>query len=133
MCGLRGETTVDRVHDQLDTIFTHLEIKWNRSLEFENDKLSDLCAGWRDESYDKVGLPQAALNVLGDGQETTQKQMTKYSIVAKKKVRGAVLDSPSKGKTTETCVVEGRMSVCPACFEDWLSHWSFDPLLDITE
>ena len=25
--GLRGETTVDRVRDQLDTIFTHLEIK----------------------------------------------------------------------------------------------------------
>ena len=54
---LCGETTVDRVHNQLDTIFTHLEIKWNRSLEFENDKLSDLCAEWRDESYDEVGLP----------------------------------------------------------------------------
>ena len=59
--------------------------------------------------------------------------MTKYSILAKKKVRGAVLDSPSKGKMTETCVAKGRMSVCPACFEDWLSHWSFDPLLDITK
>ena len=57
--------------------------------------------------------------------------MTKYSILAKKKVRGAVLDSPSKGKMTETCVAEGRMSVCLACFEDWPSHWSFDPLLDI--
>ena len=44
--------------------------------------------------------------------------------------RGAVLDSPSKGKTTETCVAEGTMSVCPACFKDRLSHWSFDPLLD---
>ena len=26
-CGLRGETTIDHVRDQLDTIFTHLEIK----------------------------------------------------------------------------------------------------------
>ena len=48
-------------------------------------------------------------------------------------VRGAVLDLPSKGKTTETCVAEGAMSVCPACFKDRPSHWSFDPLLDVTE
>ena len=54
---LRGETTVDRVRDQLDTIFTHLEIKWNRSQEFKNDKSSDLCAERRDESYDKAGSP----------------------------------------------------------------------------
>ena len=48
-------------------------------------------------------------------------------------VRGVVLDSPSKGKMTETCVVEGVMSICPACFKDLPSHWSFDPLLDVTE
>ena len=57
MCGLRGETTIDCVRDQLDTIFTHLEIKWNRSQEFENDKSSDLRAKRRDESYDEVGSP----------------------------------------------------------------------------
>ena len=45
--------------------------------------------------------------------------MTKYSILAREKVRGAVLDSPLKGKTTETCVAEGAIRVCPACFEDW--------------
>ena len=39
----------------------------------------------------------------------------------------------SKGKTTETCVAEGAMSICPACFKDLPSHWSFDPLLDVTE
>ena len=44
--------------------------------------------------------------------------MTKYSILARKKVRGAVLDSPSKGKLTETCVAEGSMRVSPAHFED---------------
>ena len=44
--------------------------------------------------------------------------MTKYSILAREKVRGAVLDSPSKSKLTETCVVEGAMRVCPAHFED---------------
>ena len=55
--GLCGETTVDRMRDQLDTIFTHLEIKWNRSQEFENDKSSDLCAERRDESYDKASSP----------------------------------------------------------------------------
>ena len=48
--------------------------------------------------------------------------MTKYSILARKTVRGAVLDLPLKGKTTETCFAEGTMSVCPACFEDRLSH-----------
>ena len=37
--------------------------------------------------------------------------MTKYSIPARKTVRGAVLDSPSKGKTSETSVVEGTMSI----------------------
>ena len=47
--------------------------------------------------------------------------MTKYSIPARKMMRGAVLDLPSKGKTTETCVVESMMRVCPAHFEDWLS------------
>ena len=57
MCGLHSETTIDHVRDQLDTIFTHLEIKWNRSQEFENDKSSDLCAEWRNESYDEAGLP----------------------------------------------------------------------------
>ena len=46
--------------------------------------------------------------------------MTKYSILARKKVRGVVLDLPLKGKLTETCVVEGTMRVCPACFEDQL-------------
>ena len=59
--------------------------------------------------------------------------MTKYSIQARKTVRGAVLDSPLKGKTTETCVAEGAMSACPACFKDRPSHWSFDPSLDVTE
>ena len=48
-------------------------------------------------------------------------------------VRGAALDLPSKVKTTETCVAEGVMSICPACFKDRPSHWSFDPLLDVTE
>ena len=102
-------------------------------LEFENDKSSDLCAGWRNESHDEAGSPQAVPDVSADGQETTQKQMTKYSILARKKVRGAVLDSPLKGKTTETCVTEGAMSICPACFNDQPSHWSFDPLLDVTK
>ena len=89
--------------------------------EFENDKLSDLHAGRCDESYDKAGSPQAAPNMSADGQETTWKQMTKYSILARKKVRGAVLDSPSKGKSTETCVAEGAIRVCPARFKDWPS------------
>ena len=44
--------------------------------------------------------------------------MTKYNILAREKVRGVVLDLPSKGKLTETCVVEGAIRVCPACFED---------------
>ena len=56
-----------------------------------------------------------------DGQETTQKHMTKYSIPARKMVRGVVLDLPSKGKTSETSVAEGMMRICPAHFEDWLS------------
>ena len=59
--------------------------------------------------------------------------MTKYRLLARKMVRGVVLDSPSKGKMTETCVAEGVMSVCPAWFKDRPSQWSFDPLLDITE
>ena len=37
--------------------------------------------------------------------------MTKYSIPTRKTMRGAVLDSPSKGKMTETSVAEGTMSV----------------------
>ena len=45
------------MRDQLDTIFTYLEIKWNRLQEFENDKSSDLCAEQHDESYDEVGSP----------------------------------------------------------------------------
>ena len=59
--------------------------------------------------------------------------MTKYSIRARKMVRDAVLDSPLKGKTTETCIAEGAMSVCPAHFKERPSHWSFDPSLDVTE
>ena len=43
--------------NQLGTIFTCIEIKWNKSLEFENDKSSDLRAERRDESYDEVGSP----------------------------------------------------------------------------
>ena len=45
------------MRNQLDTIFTHLEIKWNRSLEFENDKLSDLSARWHNETYDEMSSP----------------------------------------------------------------------------
>ena len=45
------------MRNQLDTIFTHLEIKQNRSQEFENDKSSDLCAEQRDESYDEACSP----------------------------------------------------------------------------
>ena len=41
---------------QLSTIFTCIEIKGNKSLEFENDKSSDLPAGQRDEPYDKARL-----------------------------------------------------------------------------
>ena len=44
--------------------------------------------------------------------------MTEYSILAREKVRGVVLDLPSKGKSTETCVAEGAIRVCPAHFED---------------
>ena len=44
--------------------------------------------------------------------------MTKYSIPTRKMARGVVLDLPLKGELTETCVVEGTMRVCPACFED---------------
>ena len=61
------------------------------------------------------------LNVSADGQESAWKLMTKYSIPTRKMARGVVLDSPSKGKSTETCVVEGVIWVCPACSEDRLS------------
>ena len=44
--------------------------------------------------------------------------MTKYSIPTRKMTKGAVLDLPLKGKTTETCVAKGTMSICPAHFED---------------
>ena len=44
--------------------------------------------------------------------------MTKYSIPTRKMVRGVVLDSPLKGKLTETCVAEGAIRVCPAHSED---------------
>ena len=54
---LRGETTVGHVVGQLGTIFTCIEIKWNKSLEFENDKSSDLHAGQHNKSYDKAGSP----------------------------------------------------------------------------
>ena len=47
--------------------------------------------------------------------------MTKYSIPTRKMARGAVLDSPSKGKLTETCVAEGAIRVCPAHSKDRLS------------
>ena len=43
--------------NQLGTIFTCLEMKWNKLLEFENDTSSDLCARQCDESYDEMGLP----------------------------------------------------------------------------
>ena len=43
--------------NKLGTIFTWIEIKWNKSLEFENDKSSDLRARQRDESYNEVGSP----------------------------------------------------------------------------
>ena len=51
------------------------------------------------------------LNVLADSQETVQKHMTKYSMLKRKMMWGMVLDLPSKGKTSETSVVEGAMSV----------------------
>ena len=60
-------------------------------------------------------------NMSADDQESAQKLMTKYSIPTRKMVRGAVLDSPLKGKLTETCVVEGAIWVCPARSEDWSS------------
>ena len=37
--------------------------------------------------------------------------MTKYSILTRKMMRGVVLDLPSKGKTSETIIVEGMMSM----------------------
>ena len=56
--------------------------------------------------------------MLANGRESARKLMTRYSIPTRKMVRGAVLDSPSKGKSTETCVAEGAIRVFPACFED---------------
>ena len=50
-------------------------------------------------------------NVSADSQETVWKHMTKYSIPTRKIMRGTVLDLPSKGKTSETSVAEGAMSV----------------------
>ena len=47
--------------------------------------------------------------------------MTKYSIPARKMVRGAVLDSPSKGKMSETSVAEGSTSIGQPHSEDWSS------------
>ena len=43
--------------DQLGTIFTCIELKWNKLLEFENDKSFDLRARQRDESYDETSSP----------------------------------------------------------------------------
>ena len=40
--------------DQLSTIFTYVEIKWNESLEFKNDKSPDLYARQCNKSYDKI-------------------------------------------------------------------------------
>ena len=57
------------------------------------------CVGWRSRNYSETN--------------------DKIQYTSKEKVRGAVLDSPLKGKSTKTCVAEGTMRVCPACFEDW--------------
>ena len=115
--------------DQLDTIFTHLEIieTGHKSLKMTS-RLTCVPSGTMNPMTRRA-RPRSRRN----GQETTQKQMTKYSIRARKMVRGAVLDSPLKGKTTEICVAEGAMSACPACFKDRLSHWSFVHLPDVTE
>ena len=82
--GPHGETTISHVVDQLGTIFTCLEIKRNKLLEFENDKSSDLCARRHNESYDETGTP----NMLADSRETAQKHMTKYSILSKENNEG---------------------------------------------
>ena len=74
--------------NQLNTIFTYEEINWNKSLEFKNDKLPDLHAGWHNESYDQLGLPQGVLSVLADVWETAQKYMTKYNIQTRKNDKG---------------------------------------------
>ena len=74
--------------NQLNTIFTYEEIKWNKSLEFKNDKLPDLHARWHNESYDQLGLPQGVLSVLADVWEIAQKHMTKYNIQTRKNDRG---------------------------------------------
>ena len=58
--------------NQLNTIFTCIEIKWNKLLELENDKLPDLHARWHDELYDRSGLPQGAPSVLAGVWETAQ-------------------------------------------------------------
>ena len=111
MAGHHGETAVSCVVNQLNIIFTCIEIKWNKSLELENNKLSDLHAGWHNGSYDRLGPPQGVPSVLADIWETAQNHMTKYSIWTKKNDKGTVLDSPLKGKTTETCFAEGVMSI----------------------
>ena len=59
--------------------------------------------------------------------------MTKYSIPTRKMMRGVVLDLLSKGKMTETCVVESTINVCPAHFKDQPSQWSFNPIPDVTK
>ena len=97
--------------NQLNTIFTYQEIKWNKSLEFKNDKLPDLHAGWCNDSYNQLGLPQGVLSVLADVWETAQKHMTNTIYKQGKMIRGMVLDSPLKGKITKTCVVEGTISI----------------------
>ena len=81
MHGYCGETTVSHVVDQLSTIFTYVEIKWIKLLEFENDKSPDLHAGWHNKSYDQLG-------VLADIWETVQKHMTKYNIQMRKNYKG---------------------------------------------
>ena len=57
-------------------------------LKFENDKSPDLCAGWCNESYDWLGLPQSTLGVLADVQETIWKHMIKYNIQMRKNDKG---------------------------------------------
>ena len=73
---------------QPSTIFTYIEIKWNKSLEFENDKLPDLHAEWHDKSYGQLGLPQGKPGTSADVWETIQKHMTKYNIQMRKNDKG---------------------------------------------
>ena len=60
-------------------------MKWNESLEFENDKLPDLHARWCNKSYDWLGPPQG---VLADIQETVWKHMMKYNIQMRQNDKG---------------------------------------------